>query len=280
MPLSSYTAPVRTTGETGQTADLNAAYQQISDLTERLQTVGGIDYTAPVTLSGSTTLEVSTSYRITGAGYPVTLPDPTAANGRPIFIMVAANATGLYAVNGIANLTLYAGESIHLRATADGWKKTGGELLPMVARLETTTGQQNSYTGEAIQSIPLSVRPSLIGPEALANAATGTITIQRNGRAVFDAGGVLAGLSNSEVGYTILLQRVRPNGEVGYPVVVFCVNGLSGGSYLAVCPPISAALPVLAGESYTLVITPGGGSCRLAGQHQTNVFFLNFTELV
>nr|GFC84675.1 hypothetical protein [Tanacetum cinerariifolium] len=102
----------------------------------------GIDYANPVTLTAAAGLLANTAYYVTGNGYQLDLP-PAANNlGKAIFVQIARTATGLYPVAGAGALALYAGETMSVRATAEGWKKTGGELIAMSAELVSDLNNQ------------------------------------------------------------------------------------------------------------------------------------------
>jgi hypothetical protein len=274
---------------TGGTVDLSNYYNKTQS-DARYAPVGsggtpttGIDYANPVQVSAAMTLAVNKAYYVTGSGYMLTLPDPVANLGAVIFVQIANTATGLYPVSG-SNVTVYAGETMSLRATKDGWNRAGGQLLPMVARLETTTNQQDIYSPGGIRAVPLSVRTDLQGPAGLAPTAGGTvpdpgkIVIQRDGRGTFDFGGVIKQLSDVTGDYTMLLERSRAGVGTAYPVVNYFIISPQAATATST---LSTTQAVKAGDVYRLTLTPGSSnSCALAGNYATNVFFLQFTEIV
>ncbi|OUJ66526.1 hypothetical protein, partial [Hymenobacter crusticola] len=179
-------------------------------------TGSGIDFANPVTTTQATTLNANKAYYVTGGGYALTLPSASQNLGLSIFISVAASATGLYPITGATNLVLYANESINLRATLDGWKRTGGEPLAMVARLSTTLAQQDSIPLNTSYRVPLSVTAAATLP-AQAELSQAGIRVLRNARASIS---YFVALNNAIVGgaYTLYMQVTDANGVVRYPM--------------------------------------------------------------
>ena len=252
-PAVGYTAQWRTGSGTGSAA------------------AGGLDYANPVAVNGTTTLQANKAHYVSGAGYALALPDAAANLGAAVFVQVAASASGLFPLTGTA-YTLYARESLLLRATADGWVKTAGELLPMSARLETVTNQQDALPSGVETKIPFSALARLAGPAALASTATASFVVQRPGTATMSAVVVIKNAAPNGLYYvTINLTR---NGTTTPLIGVYAVAE-STNQFGVAAPSINA--PVQAGDVLDVRFYTVLGGLNLLG---TTPCVFTFSELV
>lgn len=239
------------------------------------QGAGGIDFANPVTTTQAATLQANTAYYVTGSGYTLTLPDPTERLGGSIFVQVADTATGLYPVQGAGTLSLYAGETMNLRATLAGWKQTGGKLLPMIARLETSTSQQNALASGNYTLIPYSVAKSNTGPATLVDVPGSQIVVQRAATASLLATAVIRNYTGSGLPYFVLEKVTGSTAQTvgaAYPVVSSAGLGVVSVSAQTDVQPLD--------RLRFRVYTPSGSSAQLHGETPDNVCSLTYTEMV
>jgi hypothetical protein len=162
---------------------------------------GGIDYAHPVPLTQATTLAANKAYYVDGNSYALTLPDPAANLGTAIYLEVAATATGLFAVSN--GQLLRAGESSIVRATPSGWAISTKQLVPLVARVETTTAQQGSFQG--VYDVPFSA----VVQDSVGMCTGATITIRRSGQYALTTGGAIKNASGQ--GQNVISLIANPN---------------------------------------------------------------------
>ena len=257
----------------GQTLTLNTSGG--SSTVQLPASGGGIDYANPVTLTAAATLQANTAYYVTGTDYTLTLPAAANNAGKAIFINIATDAAGLFPVVGAGNLAMYAAETMHFRATPGGWKKTGGELLPMTIRLETTMNQQDAVVSGTYWQVPLSVEAERIGPPGLRNGAN--IVIQRSGRGVLS--GVLTLKSNVSAPVFVIVRRVR-GGNVKYPIQQTFAKMPDGYPSSPVAQvAFSAPIVVEAGDVFAL-LAYAEGAYFLRGEHPGSECALAYLETV
>ena len=233
----------------------------------------GIDYTKPVTLSQAATLQVNKAYTATGSGYLLTLPDPAANIGALLFVLIDKNATGFYPLAGTA-YSLYARESLTLRAGANGWTKVGGELLPLGARIETSLSQQDAVGQNDFWRVPLSqlVRASV---PALVNLPDSSLVVQRDcPNATLN---VFVAIKNAVTnGYYVAFVRVTtPAGVVSYPVQSTVAVDRTGTGFLSQ----AFSLAVVAGTTLQLYFY-NLDPANLRGQFDGSQCSLTYTETV
>lgn len=210
----------------------------------------GTDYANPVVLNAAATLAGNTAYYVTGSGYTLTLPPASDNVGKVIFILIASTATGLYPVVGGGSLTMYAAETMNLRATADGWKQTGGQLLPMSVRLETILSQQDTIPISVVWQVPLSNQVELNGPAGLQNGPT--IVTQRKGRGTLSGGVGLKSSQNAPVFYVIRRRRNGTEKYIMQAAVIKFPNGFPSSDVAQVA--FSLPVVVEAGDVYDLAL--------------------------
>lgn len=233
----------------------------------------GIDYTKPVTLNQAATLQANKAYTATGTGYTLTLPDPAANIGALLFVLIDKNATGFYPLAGTA-YSLYARESLTLRASVNGWTKTGGELLPLGARIETSLSQQDAVGQNDFWRVPLSqlVRASV---PALVNLPDNSLVVQRDcPNATLN---VFVALKNAVTnGYYVAFVRVTtPSGVVSYPVQSTVAVDRTGTGFLSQ----AFSLAVVAGTTLQLYFY-NLDPANLRGQFDGSQCSLTYTETV
>ena len=235
-----------------------------------------IDYANPVALTAAATLQVNQAYYVSGSGYALTLPDPAANPGKALFISIASTATGLYPVNGAGALAMYAAESILLRATTDGWKKTGGELLAMSARTETTLAQQDPLPAGVLVRVPCSVVVERVSAvPGLVDLANSSIVVQRAGRATI---GATVALADTQAGgaYFFLVRQVRAGATTTlYQTLLPASPALAQGGF-------SYSGGFLAGDVLTAYLYNNDGQpqARLRGQFAGSQATFTFLEIV
>jgi hypothetical protein len=250
-------------------------FQHESEYIKGIAGTAGIDYANPVTVGGAATLQVNKAYTVTGSGYQLTLPDPTQNIGAVVFVLIDKAATGLYPLSGL-DYTLYARESLLLRASANGWTKTGGELLPMSARLETSLSQQDSLPGNTYAIVPLSVVAfNNSGLPALVNAAGNALVVQRAGRVSLNATiGLQDTVANGQYFCVITRGPGTPNGGATVLAAGYATTASNNWAFAN----LSTTLAVAAGDELKLCVY-AGQPARLLGQYQSNVCSLTLTEL-
>ena len=233
----------------------------------------GIDYANPITLNAVATLTANKAYYATGSGYKLTLPDAAINIGAAIFVSIAATATGLYPLAG-TNVTLYAAESMLVRATADGWKKTGGELLAMSARLQTTPATQTNLPAGGFNVVPFPVVGRNNALPTLASAALGQFVVQRDGMAVVTLSVPLKNTTLNGQYYTVIAATPPGSNETtlvaAYAVTIF--NGYGVGSVTVTAPFVAGT--ILRAKIYC------GQSADLLGGNEDNIASFTFTELL
>ncbi len=242
-----------------------------ADANIRTLAAAAIDFANPVLVTAAATLQANKAHQVSGTGYALALPDPAANAGMPVFINIAANATGLYPMAGTA-YSLYAGESLLLRAIAGTWKKTGGELLPLIGRLETTLAQQTSLPSATLIQIPFSVAVEEVAALPAFTAQRDRFVVQRAGRATVSA---TAALADTQAGgaYFYLLSNSR--GGTLYQTLLPASNALAQGGF-------TTTINVLAGDILTVAAYNNDGqpTARLRGQFAGSQCVFTFTEIV
>jgi hypothetical protein len=235
----------------------------------------GIDYTNPTTLNAAATLAGNTAYYVTGTGYTLTLPPASDNVGKVIFILIASAATGLYPVVGGGSLTMYAAETMNLRATADGWKQTGGQLLAMSVRLETTLSQQDTIPQNVVWQVPLSNQVELNGPAALRNGSA--IVAQRKGRGTLSGGVGLKSNTNAPVFYVIRRRRAGTEKYIEQAGVIKFPDGYPSSPVAQTA--FSLPVVVEAGDEYDLALYVEG-PFSLRGSNPGSECVLAYLETV
>lgn len=235
----------------------------------------GPNYAAPTTLSAAATLAADTAYYATGGGYALTLP-PAAGNvGKVIFVKIAAAATGLYPVaGGPAGLALYAGESLSLRATPDGWDRTAGQLLPLECRLETALGQQTPVPQAQGWRVPFTVTQRATLP-AMVHASGQLVVVPRAGAGTVDGFLALADavVAGSYVFYVEVTKAA--GGALVYPLQA----GLSPDRTGKAFGSFSFNSSFAAGDTIGLWLYTEDAA-RLRGQFDGSQCALTYTESV
>jgi hypothetical protein len=238
---------------------------------------GGIDFANPTTLNAAAALSGNMAYYVKGAGYTLALPDAAANLGKAIFISIASNATGLYPIQGISGLTMYAGETVNLRATLDGWKETGGKPLAMVGKIETSLNQQDVATNNDIYYIPLSqVKKSVAALPGFVDASQNGIVVQRAGRATVNALISLKNVLASSGTVFLGIGLIKPGQSLTAPVQIISLPSGAGG----ISESMSLTDSFGPGDVIKIYTYLENASAQLRGQYEGSQCSLSYAEIV
>ena len=230
---------------------------------------GAIDYQNPITLTAAATLQTGKSYRLTGSGYALTLPDAAQTIGSRLFLSVTAAATGLYPLAG-SGYVLQAAETAELLATGDGWKQIGGDTVKTSLTVATTTSGTISLVANGGLDVPFSVVQERVGEVELVG---NTITVRRAAKANLLSS---TNLQSAAVGgfYQVTINLVRNGQRTVKAIGKVDPSAINNDTYGFLTMP--ATVNVLPDDQlYVEIYSSAGGRLRNDQPTQPNTFTYN-----